>query len=71
MRTSFEVIEGVIVQNIHDSPALSIEYLETGETDIRNILAGNAQLHKTDKTGKSHALSSVKIQKSERRRRGD
>lgn len=71
LRTSFEVIEGVIVQNIHDSPALSIEYLETGETDIRNILAGNAQLHKTDKTGKSHALSSVKIQKSERRRRGD
>ncbi|MFD2879105.1 hypothetical protein ACFTAO_28885 [Paenibacillus rhizoplanae] len=46
MRTSFQVIEGVIVQNIHDSPALSIEYLETGETDIRNILAGNARLHK-------------------------
>ncbi|WP_150273755.1 non-ribosomal peptide synthetase [Paenibacillus tepidiphilus] len=71
LRTSFDVIDGVIVQNIHDSFALPVEYMETDETDIGNILTGKARLQRTDKPGKSHALSSVKIEKSERRRRGD
>lgn len=68
-RTTFDVINGEIIQQIHESVPLNIEFFKTEETEISNILRGAGKLIKEVVPVQQHALSSVKVEKKERRRR--
>lgn len=68
-RTTFDVINGEIVQLIHESVPFAIEFFRTEETEISNILRGDGKLMREVIPVQQHALSSVKVEKKERRRR--
>lgn len=68
-RTTFDVIDGEIVQLIHESVPFAIEFFRTEETEISNILRGDGKLMREVIPVQQHALSSVKVEKKERRRR--
>ncbi|MRX56179.1 amino acid adenylation domain-containing protein [Bacillus idriensis] len=68
-RTSFDVVEGEIVQRIHDSAPITIETFNTEESDIKKILEGEAKLVREQPLTNNYALSSVKVEKKIRRRK--
>ncbi|MCC2442986.1 amino acid adenylation domain-containing protein [Bacillus cereus] len=68
-RTSFDVIDGEIVQIINETTNFTIKQFKTDESDIKRIVSGEAHLFDTVGSTSNYSLSTVKVEKKKRRRR--
>lgn len=67
LRKSFEMVDGEIVQKIHENIEFELEFFEASDGDIDKIIKGDTEIRKVGYNVENNSLASINLEKRKRR----